>query len=194
MKLFGLAGTAGSGKDTAAEIIAELFEMHLFSTSDYVRAVTRYIFDLEPDASPIRDQLFEVATELRKLNQASTVSMGVVQARERGFEKQLITGLRSVGEANAIRAKGGIIIGVDAAAEFRHARIQERSRDPEAGRTYDEFIKQDTHENEGVAGGDMRGIRYVIDEADIVIENNGTLEELREQIRAKMQKVLSQQS
>ena len=186
MKLFGLAGTAGSGKDTAADIVAELFDMHQFSTSDYVRAVTRYIFDLEEGASPIRDQLFEVATELRKLNQASTVNMGIVQARERGFEKQLITGLRSVGEANAIRQQGGIIIGVDAAPEIRHERIKSRARDAESERTYEEFLQQDEHENKGVGEGDMRGITHVIKDADIVIENNGTLEELKEQIAAKL--------
>ena len=186
MKLFGIAGTAGSGKDTVADIIAELYNMHVFNTSDYVRAVTRHIFDLEPDASPIRDQLYEVATELRKLNQASTVNMGIVQARERDFERQLITGLRSVGEANAIKAVKGIIIGVDAAPEVRHKRIQERGRDAESKRDYEQFLKQDTRENEGVADGDMRGIKYIIEDADIVIQNDGTMEDLREQIAAKM--------
>ncbi len=192
MKLFGLAGTAGSGKDTAAEIIAELFDMHMFSTSDYVRAVTRYIFDLEPDASPIRDQLFEVATELRKLNQASTVNMGIVQARERGFGRQLITGLRSVGEADAIRAQGGIIIGVDATPEIRHQRIKERSRDAESERNFEEFLRQDEHENEGVDGEGMKGIRYVIEDADIIIQNDGTLDDLREQISSKLRVMLEQ--
>ena len=191
MKLFGIAGTSGSGKDTVADIIAEVFDMHQFSTSDYVRAVTRYIFDLEPDASPIRDQLFEVATELRKLNPASTVNMGIVQARERDFGKQLITGLRSVGEAAAIREQGGIIIGVDAAPEIRHERIKARARDAESERNYEEFLHQDEHENEGVGEGDMRGIKYVIEDADIIIENNGTLDELREQITAKLAQHLS---
>lgn len=190
MQLFGLVGTAGSGKDTVADIIADLYDMHVFNTSDYVRAVTRYIFDLPHDASPIRDQLFEVATELRKLNQASTVAMGIVQARERGFDRQLITGIRTIGEAKAIRESGGSIISVDAKPEIRYSRISERARDPESERTFEEFLKQDMHENEGVGDGDMRGIRYVINEAEIQIHNEGTLEELKEQIADKLEQLV----
>lgn len=182
MIIIGISGTAGSGKDTVADIIAQEFSAHIFNTSDYVRAVTRYIFDLPHESSPIRDQLYEVATELRKLNQASTVNMGIVQARERGFSVQLITGLRTVGEANAVRVNGGIIIGVDAEPSVRHGRIQKRARDAESERTLEQFIIQDEYENNGVGDGDMRGIRHIIAEADIVIENNSSLEELRTQI------------
>ena len=182
MIIIGISGTAGSGKDTVADIIAQEFSAHIFNTSDYVRAVTRYIFDLPHESSPIRDQLYEVATELRKLNQASTVNMGIVQARERGFSAQLITGLRTVGEANAVRVNGGIIIGVDAEPSVRHGRIQKRARDAESERTLEQFIIQDEYENNGVGDGDMRGIRHIIAEADIVIENNSSLEELRTQI------------
>jgi len=182
MIIIGISGTAGSGKDTVADIIAEEFFAHIFNTSDYVRAVTRYIFDLPHESNPIRDQLYEVATELRKLNQASTVNMGIVQARERGFDIQLITGLRTVGEANAVRANGGIIIGVDAEPSVRHGRIQKRARDAESERTLEQFIIQDEYENNGVGDGDMRGIRHIISEADVVIENNSSLEQLRAQI------------
>lgn len=186
MIILGLAGTAGSGKDTVAEIIAEKFSVHIFNTSDYVRAVTRYIFDLSPETNPIRDQLYEVATELRKLNQASTVNMGIVQARERGFGVQLITGLRTVGEANAIRSNGGIIIGVDAEPKIRHKRIQSRARDSEAKRTFEQFLAQDEYENKGIGGGEMRGIHYIIEGADVTIQNNSDLNNLNTQIIEKI--------
>ncbi len=187
MKIFGLTGTAGSGKDTVTEIICELFDGHNYSTSDYVRAVTRFIFDLPAESSPIRDQLFEVATTLRELNQASTVEMGIMQAKKRGFELQVISGLRSVGEADAVRKAGGIIIGVDADPEIRYKRIQDRVRDAESERTFEEFLKQDSHENEGVEStGPMRGIKYVIEDADIIINNESNLDDLREQIKQKI--------
>jgi dephospho-CoA kinase len=187
MKLFGLAGTAGSGKDTVADILTEMFDMHNYSTSEYVRAVTRFLFDLPPEFSPIRDQLFEVATALRELNQASTVKMGILQAEPRDFSIQLISGLRSVGEAEAVREAGGLIIGVDADPKVRHERIQSRLRDAESQRTLEEFLLQDSHENEGVEKtGPMRGIKYVIEDADIRITNEGNLEELKAQLREKV--------
>lgn len=189
MKLFGLAGTAGSGKNTVSDILCEMFDMHHFNTSDYVRAVTRFVFDLPPDASPIRDQLFEVATVMRELNQASTVQMGIMQAKERNFEVQLISGLRTMGEANAIRAAGGLIIGVDADPKIRHERIQSRVRDDESKRNFEDFLAQDQHENEGVGGGEMQGIRYVVDSADILITNEGSPEDLKTQIKEKFAKL-----
>lgn len=184
--IIGLTGTAGSGKDTVADLMCELFDMHNYSTSDYVRAVTRFVFDQEPDFSPVRDQLFVVATALRELNQASTINIGVLQARERGFERQIISGIRSVGEANAVRASGGIIIGVDADPKVRYERITSRMRDAESRKTYEQFLEQDEHENKGVSGGDMRGIRIVVDEADVIINNEDTLEALKDQLRAKI--------
>lgn len=190
MKLFGLAGTAGSGKDTVAELICEMFDMHNYSTSDFVRACTRFLFDLSPEASPIRDQLFMVATQLRELNQATTVQMGVLQAKERGIERQIISGIRSIGEMKALKDAGGIMIAVDADPYVRHQRITSRARDAESKRTFDEFLKQDTYENEGVAKGDMRGIRYVIEESDIVITNEASLEDLKNQIKTKISQYL----
>ncbi len=190
MIILGLTGTAGSGKDTVADLMCEMFDMHNYSTSDYVRAVTRFIFDQEPGFSPIRDQLFVVATALRELNQASTINMGVLQAKERGFERQIISGIRSVGEANAVRAAGGMIIGVDADPTVRYERITARMRDAESKRTYEQFLAQDEHENKGVADGDMRGIRTVIDEADIIITNGDSMEDLKNQLREKITPLL----
>ncbi len=190
MKLFGLAGTAGSGKDTVAELICEMFNAHNYSTSDFVRACTRFVFDYPPDHNPIRDELFIVATQLRELNQSTTVQFGVLQAQHRDFRRQLISGLRSVGEAKAVRRAGGLIIGVDADPKIRFERIVSRSRDRESQRKFEDFLRQDEYENKGVAGGDMRGIRHIINDADILIINDGTLEDLRQQIKDKIQPLI----
>jgi dephospho-CoA kinase len=191
MKIFGLVGTAGSGKDTVAEIICDLFSMHHYNTSDFVRAVTRFIFDLPQENSPIRDQLYIVANELRALNQATTVQMGIVQAEQRGFELQLITGLRSAGEADAIRAAGGVIIAVDADPKVRYERITGRLRDAESKRTLDEFLIQDDKENQGLSPtGPSRGIRAIINEAEVKLTNESTMEALKTEIRSKISPLL----
>ncbi len=186
MKIIGLAGTAGSGKDTVAEMICVLLKAHHWNTSDFVRSVTRHVFGVSQDTPIIRDQLYAVANELRALNQATTVQMGIMQARERSFDVQLITGLRSVGEADAVRAAGGIIVGVDASPQVRHERIQSRVRDAESQRDFEAFLKQDTLENKGIGDGPQRGIRSIIDSADILVVNDGTLDELKDQVAAKI--------
>src|SRR6266496_3172889 len=106
-QLIGLAGTAGAGKDTVAEIICRLYGAENLSTGDFIRAVTRHIYRLPADFNPVRDQLYEVATYLRtEVNPATTVKMCILQAKELHVACALITGLRSMGEADAIHAQG----------------------------------------------------------------------------------------
>lgn len=188
-RLIGLAGTAGAGKDTVAEIICRLYGAENLSTGDFVRAVTRHIYRLPADFNPVRDQLYEVATYLRtEINPATTVKMCILQAKELHVMCALITGLRSMGEADAIRAQGGIIIGVDADPRVRYERISSRQRDSEAHKTFEQFLKQDEYENRGVSEtGDGRGIRVIIENADVVIQNeNGPIEKLEGQVREKL--------
>lgn len=189
MRIIGIAGTAGSGKDTVAEIICVLLDAHHWNTSDFVRVVARSVYGLQPESPIERVQLYVVANALRELNQATTVHMGILQAKERGIDVQVITGLRSVGEADAIRAAGGVVVGVDADPEIRHSRIQARLRDKESQRTFEEFFKRDELENAGTGDGDKAGIRSIIDQADIVIMNEGTFDELKQQVAEKIQSI-----
>ena len=191
MQIFGLTGTAGSGKDTIADLLCEMYGMENMNTSNLVRAITRYIYKLPHDFNPIRDQLFEVANVLRSLNPATTVELCLLQAKELGVEIALITGLRSMGEANAVIKAGGKIIGIDADIHVRYDRIFTRGRDAEVKKTFEQFAKHDVYENEGLATmGDGRGIRYIIDSADVIINNSGTLEELKKELEAKIHPLL----
>ena len=188
-RLIGLAGTAGAGKDTVAEILCRLYGAENLSTGDFVRSVTRHIYRLAPDFNPVRDQLYEVATFLRtEINPATTVKMCILQAEVLHIDRALITGIRSMGEADAIHAQGGIIIGVDADPKVRYERIFSRQRDSEAQKTFEQFLAQDEHENKGVSEtGDGRGVRTIIEGADVLIQNEGnTLAELEAYLCEKL--------
>jgi dephospho-CoA kinase len=187
MIIFGLTGTAGSGKDTIADLLCDMYGMQNLNTSNLVRAITRYIYKQPPDFNPIRDQLFEVANVLRALNPATTVELCLLQGRELKVQIALVTGLRSMGEADAVRRAGGHIIGIDADVQVRYDRISTRQRDAEAQKTFEQFAKQDAYENEGLASeGDGRGIRYIIDSADIHIDNSSSLDDLKKELSSKI--------
>ncbi len=187
MIIFGLTGTAGSGKDTIADMLCDMFGMENLNTSNLVRAITRYVYKQPPDYSPIRNQLYQVANVLRQLNPATTVELCLLQGKELSVEVALVTGLRSMGEADAIRKAGGKIIGIDADVRVRYDRISTRQRDAEATRSFEQFVQQDTLENEGLSQqGDSRGIRHIIDTAEIHIDNSGNMDDLKRELHDKI--------
>jgi dephospho-CoA kinase len=188
IQFIGVAGTAGSGKDTATEILCRLFGFKNLSSADMVRAITRQVYGLPADFNPVRDQLYVVANFVRnEIHPAAMVKLCTLQAQAQDAKGGVISGLRSMGEADAIREVGGIIIGIDAEPKVRYERIYSRHRDAESKKTFEEFLKQDEYENRGVSDtGPGRGIRAIIDSADVVIGNVGSLTEFEEEIKAKV--------
>ena len=192
IRLIGLAGAAGSGKDMAAEIICREFGAENLSTGDLIRTITRHIYRLPPDFNPVRDQLFEVATFIRnEIDPATTVKLCILQAKELKIELALLSGLRTVGEAQALQAAGGVIIGIDADPKVRYERIYSRKRDTESNKTYEQFLVQDAFENDGVSdSGAGRGIRHVVAAADVVITNNDSLEAFEMAVKTTLSDIL----
>jgi dephospho-CoA kinase len=192
MRLIGVAGTAGAGKDTVADLVCEMFQLQNLSSGDFLRVITRYAYKQPYDFNPARDQLYEVANYLRThVNPAALVQLCILQAHTQQIPGAVISGLRSMGEAEAIRAAGGIIVGVDADAHIRYDRMTARRRDAEAQWTLDEFLKQDEYENRGLSdSGPGRGIRSIIDSADAIVVNDGTLDELKLELQNKVAPLL----
>jgi dephospho-CoA kinase len=188
LRIIGLAGTAGAGKDTAAQLLCQMFNMQNLSTSDALRDIARYIYRLPADAMPVREQLFEVGTYLRTtVNPATLVQMCVLQAQVLQLERAIISGLRSMGEAEAILAAGGTIVAVDADSRVRYQRMFSRARDADAQKTLEEFLEQDERENKGISDrGSGRGISSIIASADIVITNNVDVDALQLELKHKI--------
>jgi dephospho-CoA kinase len=192
MRLIGVAGTAGAGKDTVAGLLCQMFELQNLSSGDFLRVITRYAYKEPYDFNPARDQLYEVANFLRtQIHPATLVKLCILQARTQQIPGTVISGLRSMGEAEAVREAGGLIVGVDADPHVRYERMTSRRRDAEAQWTLDEFLKQDEYENRGLSdSGPTRGIRSIIDSADVVVNNSGTLEELKLELQNKVAPLL----
>lgn len=191
-RLIGVAGTAGSGKDTVAGMLCQMFALQNLSSGDFLRVITRYVYRQAYDFNPARDQLYEVANYLRsEVNPATLVQLCILQAKVQKMPGALISGLRSMGEAEAIRQAGGIIVGVDADPRIRYQRMTSRQRDAEATWTLEEFLKQDELENKGVShSGPARGIGSIIESADVVISNNSTLDDLKLEVQNKVAPLL----
>lgn len=192
LQLIGVAGTAGAGKDTVADLLSQMFNLQNLSSGDYLRVITRYAYKLPNDFNPARDQLFYVANYLRnEISPATLVQLCILQAQAQKLHGAIISGLRSMGEADAVRKAGGVIVGIDADPRLRYERMAARRRDAEANWTFDAFVKQDAYENKGLSeSGTGRGIRTIIDTADVLVTNSGDLEDLKAELKSKVAPLL----
>jgi len=176
--IIGIAGTIGSGKGTVVEYLRARGFAHY--------SVSKLLGELvEKEGNPkTRDFLSPMATRLQ-----NEYPGGAVEKTYR--EKFLIENpahaiLESIHrqtEADFLRSVGGKIIGVDANLETRYKRTSLRNEGEKDHVTFEEFKKHAHVEDDG--GGDTtrdNNIRAVLNSADAVISNNGTLEELHAQI------------
>src|SRR5260221_3693151 len=136
IRFIGVTGPAAAGKDTVANMICELFCAENLSTGDLLRTLTRHIYRFLPDFMPTREQLFPVGTFLRaEIDPAFTVQLCMQPAEPLHIERVVISGMRSLAEAQAIQERGGIVVGVSADPRVRYDRIHTRSRDADTGQS-----------------------------------------------------------
>jgi dephospho-CoA kinase len=177
-RIVGLAGTFASGKDTLAHYLVTEYNYLHVSTGDMVRQEA-----LKERGSIERPVLHEVATKLRKTHGAGVlvdlaVKMFQAKCKERDdYAGLVVSGLRSLGEAKAIKAAGGTLVFTDAPLEIRYQRMVSRQRDDETRLTLDEFKAQEATELATASNDDesfnILGIRGM---ADIQLINDTGLQ------------------
>jgi dephospho-CoA kinase len=185
--IFGLAGSLASGKDTIAHFLVDKHGYYHVSTGDVVREIAQ-----EKYGSIERPVLYKTANELRREHGSGALAK---VALERFFKLPkdsaaglVVSGLRSVGEAEALQAEGAHIIFVDAPIEVRYERMKNRARDNETLVSLDEFKQREADENGGVDPAfsiiDIKAL------ADTVLLNEKTSEDLLASVEQEVAHIL----
>lgn len=183
--IFGIAGTFASGQDSVGKYLAEKHGFLYASTSDLVREEARKRY-----GSVERPVLVRTATELRKEQGGGVLAeLALQKFNNDSYPGVAITGVRSLGEAKAVKQAGGIIFFCDAPIEVRYERMKARGRDAEVNVTLEEFKQRE--EIEAKAGDtdadfNREAIRRL---ADYHISNEGTLDEFHAKIEDLLTKV-----
>lgn len=194
MKLIGLSGTNGSGKDTIGHMMAERHGYLFVSLTDMLRReATKRSLTLE------REVLRTISAEWRReqgLGVLIDKALEHLEELNADYRGLVMASLRNPGEADRLHQLGGTVIWVDAYSRTRYDRIQvnkaARGRAEEDDRTFEQFIADEQAEmtsNGDSATLNMQGVR---DKSDVTIMNDGSsIEAFKNQADRELTELLS---
>jgi dephospho-CoA kinase len=186
VKIIGLSGTNGSGKDTVGHLIAEKYHYLFISVSDLLREECR-----RRGLEVARENLRAISAEWRREFGLGVLVDKAVEFAENAPEKYdgvIASPMRNVGEAQRLKDLGGLLIWVDADPRLRYERIQsaDRGRAGEDDKTYEEFLAEEEAEMHAADPNDLSllngaGVKAL---ADVTIMNESDMDTLHASIDA----------
>lgn len=188
MKIIGIGGTNGSGKDTLGEILAEKHGYKFISLTEMLRAECR-----ERGLPVERENLRMISAEWRKKGGLGAPIDKVVAAYEalpETYTGLVTASLRNPGEADRVHELGGIVVWTDADPKIRYERVvgADRGRDDEDNKTFEQFLQEEHDEMYPKPGASATSLATieVKKRADITILNDTT----REAFEAKVAEIV----
>lgn len=172
VRIIGLGGTNGSGKDTVGHILAEQYGWLFVSVSDLLRDECR-ARGLEVK----RENLRTISAEWRRghgLDVLVDKALEYYRAQKSSYHGLAIASIRNPGEVTRIHDLGGMMVWVDADPKIRYERTQSGNRDRagEDNKTYEEFLAEEAAEMQS-SGNDSAALdgSAVKAQADVTIIN-----------------------
>jgi len=176
MKVVGVVGMPASGKSEAARLARDE-DVPVVTMGDVIRDEVE-----RRGLEPTDENMGRVATELREEEGDDAVARRCAdEIRAKEAPVVVVDGLRSDDEADYFRDEfddgdAFVLVAVDAPFETRLERVRDRDRDDDMA-TADELRDRDDREL-GYGMGDA------IEDADVRIQNDGSLDEFREGFRS----------
>lgn len=181
--IIGITGTDGAGKGAVVD--------YLVKEKGFVHYSARAIWEEEfvkRGMENKRSNMRLVANEMRATHGNDfLITYYLKKKTEEGVENAVIESVRTIAEADTLKANGGILLATDAPQSIRYERIVSRGLSSDQI-SLEEFTKQEELEMNDPDPNGMQKAK-VMEMADYTIENNGTVEELHSQIEAILQKI-----
>jgi dephospho-CoA kinase len=177
MKVIGFCGLPGSGKSTAIEAIRDLGRV--VTMGDVIRNEAEM-----RGVEPTGENLGKIAREIREEGGDTIVAEKCVEMIKEMDEGIIfIDGLRSMAEVETFRGEWEFpIVAVTCPEELRFKRLSERGRSDDPEKIGD-LKKRDEREKN-------LGVNQVIEEADIIIKNDGTKQDLTQETRKQVRQLV----
>ncbi len=163
--IVGVSGPIGAGKTTVCNIFVKKGFRYV-SLSDILREECR-----KRGLEVNRENLRKLGDDLRReLGKAALAVLAHERMQEGNW---VVDSIRVPEEVQFLKSKGAHTIGVIAPLEIRYERVMERKRD--GSMDLKEFEEVDRHDR-------SLGIDDILRDADYIIVNDGTLEELESNV------------
>jgi dephospho-CoA kinase len=179
--IIGLAGSFGAGKGTVVEYLLTKGFTHYSASGFITEEIVRRGLPVN------RDSMIIVANDLRQQYGPSHIVEELYKRASSQGGDAVIEALRAVAEVEKIKALGGNVIGVDAEQKTRFDRSQKRGSVKD-GVTFEVWLAQEQKES-NPNDPTKQDIFGALKKADMVLLNNGTQEELFEQVDAFFKKL-----
>lgn len=175
MKIIGLSGTNGSGKDTVGHMLAEREGFLFVSLTEMLRAEAK-----KRGQSVEREVLRTISAQWRREHGLGILVKKAVEyyeAQIKTYKGLVVASLRNPGEADTVHEYGGQVIWVDADQKIRYDRIQvhkdERDRAEEDNKTDEQFAAEEAIEM--TSSGDVAtlNMQAVKEKSDQILLNEG---------------------
>ncbi len=171
--IIGLTGEMASGKSTVAKYLQNKYGAVGYRFSNILRDALSRIHK-----ENIRENLQTMSTMLRKTYGEDVLAKAMAgDAKNAQNDIVVVDGVRRLGDIEHLKKLPGFkLVYMEADIKKCHERIAQREENvDDKGKTFEEFQKDRAREAE-------RQIKELKKFADIVIDNDGSLEELYEQV------------
>ncbi len=175
MILIGLSGPTGSGKDTVASIIKEVYPEALFLR--FSDSLSMALKDLGLPVSKENQQW--LASSGREKFGADFIFNALLD-KIKG-EVVVVNGVRYMDEVDGLREKKAVIWYLDAPAQLRWQRVTVRHEKSDDNSSWEDFQKRESADTEK----NLESIKEVSDE---VIDNSQSIEELKQKVCSLLSK------
>jgi dephospho-CoA kinase len=192
MKLIGLSGTNGAGKDSVAEVLRDKYKFMFVSMSDLLR--------IEAEKRGIaveRDNLRMISAEWRRESGLGVLIDKSVELYEQSggdnsYAGLVVSSIRNPGEVARVHELKGKVIWIDADPHIRYKRIFSRQRTAEDNKTFEQFVLEEQSEMQHSGDSATLSMGDVALGADITVLNNGlTHDELELVVADNLKELIS---
>ena len=175
MVIIGITGTSGAGKGTIVDYLVNKKSFYHYSVSGYLKE------ELQKQNREIdRTNMQDIANEIREKFGPNYITQKLFAIAESKNHDAIIESIRNPKEAEFIKSHNGKLFAVTANQKIRYERIKLRQSEKDSV-SFKEFQRQEEREMQDT-DPNAQNLLKCIEMADFLINNDGSLENLYEQI------------